>query len=203
MPVLINWKICDNAPECSGIAVCKTGAMYWDAEKKKIGIDSSKCTGCQLCVKACPTGAILFAKDQSEYAIIEKQLEEDPRTEEELFVDRYGAVAIDKIMMVDENNFETEVLQREKFVGVEFWKGETITCLIHSTPYRFLEMPNLTFRKLNVDENSELAEKYNVKKLPSLVIFKDGKEIGRIEGKVTIGEKVHLKDEIKEIVESA
>lgn len=30
MPVLINFKICDNAKDCSGIAVCPTGALSWE-----------------------------------------------------------------------------------------------------------------------------------------------------------------------------
>ena len=33
--IQINWKICDNAEECNGIAVCPTGALYWDKEEKK------------------------------------------------------------------------------------------------------------------------------------------------------------------------
>ena len=37
MKALINFKICDNAKECSGISVCPTGAMSFDEEK---------CTNC-------------------------------------------------------------------------------------------------------------------------------------------------------------
>lgn len=40
MPVLINKKICDNAPECSGIEACETGALYFDEEKKRLAMTS-------------------------------------------------------------------------------------------------------------------------------------------------------------------
>ena len=36
MPVLINFKICDNAKECGGIEVCPTGALSYDDENKSI-----------------------------------------------------------------------------------------------------------------------------------------------------------------------
>ena len=34
--VIINRSICDNAPECSGIEVCPSGALSWDEEKERI-----------------------------------------------------------------------------------------------------------------------------------------------------------------------
>ena len=40
MAVLINFKICDNAKECGGIAVCPTGALSYDDEKESIVIDN-------------------------------------------------------------------------------------------------------------------------------------------------------------------
>ena len=40
----------------------------------------------------------------------------------------------------------------------------------------------IDFVKVNIDENSGLAEKYGVMSIPTLVVFKDGKEIGRFVG---------------------
>ncbi len=34
MSVLINFKICDNSPDCNGIRDCPTKAFYWDKENK-------------------------------------------------------------------------------------------------------------------------------------------------------------------------
>ena len=36
--------------------------------------------------------------------------------------------------------------------------------------------------KLNVDENQEIAMRYNVQSIPSLLLFKGGKEVGRTIG---------------------
>lgn len=43
MAVLVNFKICDNAKECVGIAVCPTGALSYDDDKNTIVIDNEKC----------------------------------------------------------------------------------------------------------------------------------------------------------------
>ena len=48
MSVLINFKICDNAKECSGIAVCPTGALSWNEEENKIEIDNTRCVACGM-----------------------------------------------------------------------------------------------------------------------------------------------------------
>ena len=44
------------------------------------------------------------------------------------------------------------------------------------------EMKDVKFVKINLDDNQELAGKYNVKSIPCLVIFKDGKAVDRIIG---------------------
>ena len=91
MPVIINYKICDNALECGGPEVCPTGAFTWDEEDQTLKIDNSKCTSCGLCAKECPTEAIIVVKTEDEYEKIKKEIEEDPRTKAELFIERYGA----------------------------------------------------------------------------------------------------------------
>ena len=44
------------------------------------------------------------------------------------------------------------------------------------------ERDDITVGKVNVDEDTELAIKYNVVSIPTLIIFKDGKEKSRIVG---------------------
>ena len=87
MPVLINWKICDNAKECNGIAVCPTGALFWDEKKKSIGIDNSKCVNCGKCEESCKVEAIHVAKNEEEYKKIKEQIDADPRKRSDLFID--------------------------------------------------------------------------------------------------------------------
>ena len=76
MAVLINFKICDNDKACGGVAVCPTGAIYYDEEKETLAIDNEKCISCGMCEKECPIGAIKVAKDEKEYEILKKQIEE-------------------------------------------------------------------------------------------------------------------------------
>ena len=65
MSVLVNFKICDNAKECGGIAVCPTGALSWNEKKGTIEINNEKCISCGLCEKECSIGEIAFAKNEA------------------------------------------------------------------------------------------------------------------------------------------
>ena len=52
------------------------------------------------------------------------------------------------------------------------------------------------FGKVNVDENSEIAQKFEVMSIPTLIIFKEGKQIDRVIGVI---EKEDLIDKIKSV----
>ncbi|UCD20895.1 MAG: 4Fe-4S binding protein [archaeon] len=199
MPVLINFKICDNAKECGGITACKSGAIYWDKEKKTIAIDNSKCTGCGECVKECPVGAIRLAKTDEEYERIKKEIEEDPRKTSDLFVDRYGAQPIHDYYLTTSENFDSEVVQSNKLTVAELFNDDSIQCLLDSIPIKDLfEGIDIKYKKVELKDNS-LLEKYEIKELPSLLFFKDGKLLGRIEGYKETKDKEAVKQEIKEI----
>lgn len=49
MPVIINFKVCDNAEVCDAIRVCPVGAFRWNNQKKTLEIDNDKCTECGKC----------------------------------------------------------------------------------------------------------------------------------------------------------
>ncbi|MBQ8995089.1 MAG: thioredoxin [Oscillospiraceae bacterium] len=78
-------------------------------------------------------------------------------------------------------NFEQEVLKADKPVLVDFnadWCGpcQMLKPTLHeladaSDAYKIVSV--------NVDDESELAEEYDVFSIPCLVLFKDGKEAGR------------------------
>ncbi|WP_201456570.1 thioredoxin [Chlamydia sp. 17-3921] len=44
------------------------------------------------------------------------------------------------------------------------------------------ELPHVTIGKVNIDDNSGPAEKYEVSSIPTLILFKDGKEVARTVG---------------------
>ena len=200
MSVLINFKICDNAKECGGIAICPTKAIYWNEKNNKIGIDNSKCINCFKCEPSCPISAIKVAKNEEEYKKIKKEFKEDPRKVSDLFIDRYGAQTIQKVFLIPEGKFKLEVLESAKLTAVEFFNDASIMCLLGSIPIKDLfEGLNLKYRRFYAKEDS-LLKKYNIKELPALLFFKNGKLLGKIEGYFDTKKKETVKKKIKEII---
>lgn len=81
-------------------------------------------------------------------------------------------------------NFETEVLKEKKKVLVDFnadWCGP---CRMLAPGLEKLseEKKDVKFVSVNIDEEESLARDYNIFSIPCLIVFKDGKEIGRSVG---------------------
>jgi thioredoxin 1 len=218
MPIVFNFKVCDNAAECSGLAVCPVKAIRWDNAQKTLLVDNSKCTSCGLCAKACPVlGAILVAKTKDEYESLKDKVEDDPRTREELLKDRYGNAPTDQNLIVTMKNFDEEVIKTDRVAIVDFWDELHLGCRINSVPLEEL-LPKKTvlkeimknreklrevkfkFRKIDVEKNTDIARRYNVKYVPSLLIFHKGKVLGRIEGAYSNEKKTHLNKKVGEII---
>lgn len=201
MGVLINFKICDNSEDCSGIEVCPTGAFHWGRKNKKLTIDESKCINCGMCEKSCPVGAIRFARDEEEYKKIKKEIDEDPRKVSNLFVDRYGAVPTHPAFLLDENKFNIQILRSTKLAVVELFNDDSIECLVKSIPVKELfKGIDIKYRKMGTD-NEPFLKKYGVKNFPGLLFFKDGKLIGKIEGYYDVEKKKELIKKIDQITQ--
>jgi ferredoxin len=182
MSILINFKICDNAKECNGIAICPTGALSWDKKKKGIKIDNKKCISCGKCESACMVGAIRVAKTKAEYDKIKKEIDKDPKKISDLFVDRYGAQPIAPAFLINDKKFQAEVLESSAPVAAELFDDSSIECLICSIPFKKLfENIKIKYKKVKVTDKS-LLTKYKIKELPALLFFKEGKLLGKIEG---------------------
>lgn len=197
MAVLINLKICDNDKACGGVAVCPTGAIYYDEEKETLAIDNEKCISCGMCEKECPIGAIKVAKDEREYEILKKQIEEDPRRTKDLFVDRYGATPLSEFFMLDSEDVANKV-NSKNIVLLEFYNDDSIQCLLKSIPIKELlkDFPDSTqFYKVEITE--ALTNEYQIKELPALVAFENGRMIGKIEGYIDEDNKEKLMNEIQ------
>ena len=100
------------------------------------------------------------------------------------------------VVNLNEKNFEEEVLKSDKTVLIDFWAGWCGPCKMMSPVVdEIAEEMNGTVKvcKINIDEEQNLAVKYNVMSIPTFVVIKDGKEIGR-----TIG--VQDKEEIKKML---
>ena len=181
MPVLVNFKICDNAPECNGITACKSGALSWDAKRQTIAIDNSKCASCGACV-CCPVNAIVVAKDDAEYEKLKKEISDDPRRRSDLYIDRYGAQPIHPGFLTKPKDFPAQILRARGIAAAEFFSDDSVRCMLHSIPVKKLLNEKIKFRKVKVAAGHPLLEKYGIKKLPALVFFRDGEMIGKIEG---------------------
>lgn len=200
MPVLINFKICDNAKECNGVAVCPTGALAWDAKKKSIKIDNKKCISCGKCERSCMVEAIYVAKNEKEYKKMEKEIRDDTRKVADLFVDRYGAQPIGAAFLIPEEKFQLEVLESDKLVAVEMFEDDSVMCLLKSIPIKdLLKDYSVKYRKM--ETGKKLAKKYGVNKLPALVFFKKGEMLGKVEGYYDKKKKEELVGKIEKIVE--
>ena len=75
------------------------------------------------------------------------------------------------------DNFQKEVLESTKPVLVDFWAPWCGPCLAMAPTLEELaekKGDKITIGKLNVDENPQLATKYHVMSIPTLLLFKDG-----------------------------
>lgn len=200
MPVLINFKICDNSKECGGVAACPTGALSWDDKQKTIAIDNTKCMSCDICVSECPVDAIKVAHSDDEYERISQDIEADPRKSSDLFVDRYGADAVHPAFLIKDKEFKIGDLESQKLTMVEFFEDVSIKCLLKSIPIKELVGDaDIKFNKLRVEDKTML-DKYGIKELPALLFFKEGELIGKIEGYYDIDKKQELKDKVLSII---
>jgi NAD-dependent dihydropyrimidine dehydrogenase PreA subunit len=182
MAVLINFKICDNACDCSGIEVCQTGALFWDKGNKTIGVDNSKCVDCGACEKACPVGAIRVARSKAEYEDVEKWIDEDSRRVGDLFVDRYGAMPIDSSCFIEFEDLDKEIEAIGKPLLVECYSDESLECLRRSVPIReLISGEDVVFRKARVVDEVCL-DKFEVSAVPCFLFFKNKNFIGSVSG---------------------
>ena len=198
MAILINFKICDNSPECSWANICPNKALYFDEEKDSLAINNDACINCNSCVKSCPVWAISLARNQQEYETIQKEIENDPRTSKDLFIDRYWAVPISSKNLLKSDEFKEKVLQSEKLIVLEILDDDSIECLIKSLPIKEILPANVLYYKFFADPI--FLKQYEIQSLPTLLFFNAWKVIGKIEWFYGIERKTELLKKIDEII---
>ena len=73
-------------------------------------------------------------------------------------------------------NFVNEVLEAKGTVLIDFWATWCGPCRMQAPILEAFagEHPEIKVGKVNVDENPELAEKFGIMSIPTLLVFKDG-----------------------------
>lgn len=78
--------------------------------------------------------------------------------------------------IITKENFQNEVLNQKQTVLVDFWADWCGPCKMLAPVLKEFaeENPSIKVCKVNVDEQPELAEQYNVMSIPFLTVFKNG-----------------------------
>ena len=89
-----------------------------------------------------------------------------------------------EVVKVTSNNFEEEVIKCEKTVLVDFYAEWCGPCKMLSPIIDEIAKENTDIKvvKVNVDEAQDLAMKYQVMSIPTLVVIKNGQQINKSVG---------------------
>ncbi len=109
-----------------------------------------------------------------------------------------NVVTNNAVVHLDDDGFETEVIQSKKLALVDFWADWCQPCHMMAPTIETLAEEygdRVLIAKVDVDANPVTTHKYGIRGIPALLLFKDGQLVQQIVG-------VQPKDKIAGIIES-
>ena len=100
------------------------------------------------------------------------------------------------IIKVDISSFENEVLNHLGIVLVDFWAEWCGPCKMQLPILEKIsdEIPSVKICKINVDENTDLAVKFGIRSIPTMMVFKNGEKLEQFIG---LKNKKELSEKLK------
>lgn len=201
---ILRTNLCDNNPDCPMIESCPQHAVKYDEQALRIWVDEKLCIACGKCQDSiCKLFEI--SKSKADYERIKKKIEEDPRQQSDLQIDRFGADIVDNKYAIEEFNWQQDIEQFTKSTKglsyVEIVMQRESECLYDSIPVSDC-IDISKYRKVLI-YNEEIAEQirlsYDFLSFPVILVFSNGLLVNKIWGIRKHSDKDFLLEELKNI----
>ncbi len=90
-----------------------------------------------------------------------------------------------KVLTLNNQNFDIHINRNEIPVVVDFWADWCGPCKMMAPAFEQTASelgPHIRLAKLNTEQNQALASRYNIRSIPTLIVFKKGRELSRQSG---------------------
>lgn len=104
------------------------------------------------------------------------------------------------ILELTNNNFENQIKNTNKLILIDFWAAWCNPCQILAPIIEELDQEykdRVIITKVNVDNNQNIAQKYEIRSIPTLLFFKHGKLLDTVVGVLT---KEQIKKKINNLI---